>query len=150
MADIFDVIADATRRDILNLLHQRSQAEVGTGEQGTSVSEIVTALGLSQPTVSKHLKVLREANLVTVREEGQHRFYRLSPDPLEDVEDWLLPLLGGEAVTEDVLTLAASLPAQARQVADAIGQAAAAGTHRVESAVQAVVKKLGGNKGADS
>ncbi|RLP75654.1 ArsR family transcriptional regulator [Mycetocola tolaasinivorans] len=149
MADIFDVIADATRRDILNLLHERSQAETGTGDRGTSVSEIVAALGLSQPTVSKHLKVLREANLVAVREEGQHRYYSLSPDPLEDIEDWLLPLLGGEAVTEDVLALAATLPQQARQVADAIGQAAAAGTHRVESAVQAVVKKLGGHKGPE-
>ena len=78
MADIFDVIADGTRRDILQLLRERASA----GERGTSVSHIVTELGVSQPTVSKHLKVLREAELVTVREEGQHRFYSLSPAPL--------------------------------------------------------------------
>jgi DNA-binding transcriptional ArsR family regulator len=65
MADIFDVIADGTRRDILQLLRERAAA----GEHGTSVSHIVTELGVSQPTVSKHLKVLREAELVTVREE---------------------------------------------------------------------------------
>jgi biotin operon repressor len=75
MADIFDVIADGTRRDILQLLRERAAA----GEHGTSVSHIVTELGVSQPTVSKHLKVLREAELVTVREEGQHRYYSLSP-----------------------------------------------------------------------
>ena len=66
MADIFDVIADGTRRDILQLLRERG----ASGEKGTSVSQIVSALGVSQPTVSKHLKVLREASLVSVREEG--------------------------------------------------------------------------------
>ena len=66
MADIFDVIADRTRRDILRLLLDRSTA----GDRGTSVSHIVTELGASQPTVSKHLKVLRDAHLVSVREEG--------------------------------------------------------------------------------
>ena len=70
MADIFDVIADGTRRDILQLLRERD----ASGEHGTSVSQIVTRLGVSQPTVSKHLKVLREAELVSVREEGQHRY----------------------------------------------------------------------------
>ena len=57
MADIFDVIADGTRRDILQLLRERA----ASGEHGTSVSQIVNELGVSQPTVSKHLKVLREA-----------------------------------------------------------------------------------------
>ncbi len=70
MADIFDVIADGTRRDILQLLLDRSTA----GQNGTSVSQIVQSLRVSQPTVSKHLKVLRDAELVSVREEGQHRY----------------------------------------------------------------------------
>ena len=89
MADIFDVIADGTRRDILQLLLDRSSA----GERGTSVSHIVQQLGVSQPTVSKHLKVLREAQLVSVREEGQHRYYSLSSAPLDEVDDWLIPFL---------------------------------------------------------
>ena len=88
MADIFDVIADGTRRDILRLLLDRASA----GERGTSVSHIVHELGVSQPTVSKHLKVLRDAHLVSVREEGQHRYYSLSAAPLDEVDDWLDPV----------------------------------------------------------
>jgi ArsR family transcriptional regulator len=92
MADIFDVIADSTRRDILHILLERyNQARDVGGE--ISVSDIVIQLALSQPTVSKHLKVLREAGLVAVREEGQHRYYRLDYAPLEEVEDWLIPFL---------------------------------------------------------
>src|SRR5690606_38447024 len=92
MADIFDVIADSTRREILRVLLERSIAsDHAVGE--LSVSELVEALGLSQPTVSKHLKVLRDAGLVVVRDEGQHRYYRLEAAPLEDVEDWLIPFL---------------------------------------------------------
>ena len=79
MADIFDVIADSTRRDILRLLLDRDAHSETTG---TSVSQIVSELGVSQPTVSKHLKVLREAELVRVREEGQHRFYSIDAAPL--------------------------------------------------------------------
>jgi len=87
MADIFDVIADGTRREILQILLSRSSS----GEGGTSVSQIVHELGVSQPTVSKHLKVLREHGLVAVREEGQHRYYHLDASPLEEVEVWLEP-----------------------------------------------------------
>ena len=61
-----------------------------------SVSEIVEKLDLSQPTVSKHLKVLRDHGLVTVREDGQHRYYRLDSSPLEEVEDWLIPFLSAD------------------------------------------------------
>src|SRR5690242_2550616 len=89
MADIFDVIADGTRRDILRLLLDRASA----GERGTSVSQIVQELGASQPTVSKHLKVLRDAHLVSVREDGQHRYYSLSAAPLDEIDDWLVPFL---------------------------------------------------------
>jgi transcriptional regulator, ArsR family len=93
MADIFDVIADGTRREILRLLLDRS----ADGERGTSVSQIVHELGVSQPTVSKHLKVLRESHLVSVREEGQHRYYSLSAGPLDEVDDWLMPFLEDES-----------------------------------------------------
>ena len=89
MTDIFDVIADGTRRDILQLLLRRSTE----GDAGTSVSHIVSELGISQPTVSKHLKVLRDAELVSVREDGQRRFYSIEVEPLEAVDDWLVPFL---------------------------------------------------------
>lgn len=95
MSDIFGVIADATRRDILQvLLDQYDNAS------GVSVSEIVAKLETSQPTVSKHLKVLRESELVTVREEGQHRFYSLNPEPLDMVEDYVIPFLSVGFETE--------------------------------------------------
>ncbi len=95
MPDIFGVIADATRRDILQVLLERLQRDAEI-----SVSEIVGQLEISQPTVSKHLKVLREAELVTVREEGQHRFYSLNPEPLEMIEDFVIPFLSAGFDTE--------------------------------------------------
>ncbi|MGV9194331.1 ArsR/SmtB family transcription factor [Microbacterium sp. MC2] len=133
MADIFDVIADGTRRDILQLLLDRS----ADGHDGTSVSQIVAELGVSQPTVSKHLKVLREAALVSVREEGQHRFYSLSPEPLETVEDWLVPFLDDGAVDAAV---SVALSESAAQAADRLGRVAASAKHAFESAF----KKLPG------
>src|SRR6187402_501160 len=88
MADIFDVLADGTRRELLTRLERRA------GE--VSVTELVTELGISQPTVSKHLKVLREHGLVSVREEGQHRYYRLDRAPFAEFETWLAPFIDGE------------------------------------------------------
>lgn len=128
MADIFDVIADGTRRDILQLLRERAS----DGEHGTSVSHIVTELGVSQPTVSKHLKVLREADLVTVREEGQHRFYSLSPAPLDAVDDWLVPFLDEDLV--DPGAHASTLSDQAVVAADLVGRAAASAKHAWDNA----------------
>lgn len=128
MADIFDVIADGTRRDILRLLLDRASA----GERGTSVSQIVHELGTSQPTVSKHLKVLREAHLVSVREEGQHRYYSLSAAPLDEVDDWLVPFLG--EAEADVEGAGISLPESAAHAADVVGRAAASAKHALENA----------------
>jgi DNA-binding transcriptional ArsR family regulator len=85
MADIFDVISDATRRDILALLLKRA----ATAAPELSVSDLVAQTKLSQPTVSKQLKVLRDAGLVSVREDGQHRNYRLDTAPLASLGDWL-------------------------------------------------------------
>ena len=132
MADIFDVIADGTRRDILQLLRERG----AQGEEGTSVSQIVAALGVSQPTVSKHLKVLRDAALVSVRERGQHRYYSLSPEPLDAVDDWLVPFLMPDG-DEHALVL----PEQAVQAAEAVGRAAASAKHALSSVFG---KKTGG------
>lgn len=147
MPDIFGVISDVTRRDILQVLLERHlrNAEI-------SVSEIVNQLEISQPTVSKHLKVLREAELVTVREEGQHRFYSLDPEPLEMVEDFVIPFLSagfdtevtveyldvnGSTVTgpEGLHDGEAVLSEEAASAAERIGRAAAVAEHRVKELV---------------
>jgi DNA-binding transcriptional ArsR family regulator len=138
MTDIFDVIADGTRRDILQLLLRRADE----GETGTSVGQIVADLGISQPTVSKHLKVLREADLVNVREDGQRRFYSLAVEPLTAVDDWLVPFLvdayGDEA--PDIAYPAQPLPEGATHAAEVVGRAAASAKHVVANAF----KRLGG------
>jgi len=137
MTDIFDVIADGTRRDILRLLLSESTQ----GADGTSVTDIVSELGVSQPTVSKHLKVLREAQLVTVREDGQRRFYSIEVAPLEAVDDWLVPFLidayGDQAPEVDVPFI--PLPAATAHAAEVVGRAAASAKHVVANAF----KKLG-------
>lgn len=92
MADLFDVLAEDTRREILTLLRTSldAQAISGSGQPGElSVGDVVERLGITQPTVSKHLKVLREHHLVDAREDGQHRYYRLAPGPLGLVRRWL-------------------------------------------------------------
>lgn len=134
MADIFDVIADGTRRDILQLLLDRRDG----GDRGTSVSHIVQQLGVSQPTVSKHLKVLRDAQLVSVREEGQHRYYSLSSAPLDQVDDWLVPFLDDMADAEG--STQSTLTDSAAHAADVVGRAAATAKYAVANAL----KKLPG------
>src|SRR5580692_8522276 len=81
MATAFEVLADPRRRQLLDLLR--------AGER--PVGELVDQLGLSQPGVSKHLRVLREAGLVTVRHEAQRRWYGLCPEPLAEIDAWLAP-----------------------------------------------------------
>jgi ArsR family transcriptional regulator len=131
MADIFSVIADPTRRHLLELLLERYSAadplEVTPHAGESSVSELVHALDLSQPTVSKHLKVLREAGLVVVREEGQHRYYKLDASPLEEVEDWAIPFLSadfdGSVKDDDEEWVDAERVAVGDQAPDAAGPA---------------------------
>jgi DNA-binding transcriptional ArsR family regulator len=77
----YTALAAPPRRRILDLLREREH----------SVEELVPQLELSQPGVSKHLKVLREAGLVDVRAEGKRRWYALRAEPLADVADWLEP-----------------------------------------------------------
>ncbi len=132
MADIFDVIADGTRRDILRLLLDRS----AIGDRGTSVSHIVQELGVSQPTVSKHLKVLRDAELVSVREEGQHRYYSLSPAPLDEVDDWLMPFVVDDGEDVYPVLIGSTLPESAAHAADVVGRAAASAKHALENALK--------------
>jgi len=141
MADIFDVLADGTRRELLQRLQHRA-AEV-------SVSELVTQLGISQPTVSKHLKVLRDHGLVTVREEGQHRYYRLDTAPLGELEDWLAPFLGGDpypgAEAQDADAGPTVFAAWAgSEVGDRVGRVAADTAHSARVALEAAQEKLQG------
>ncbi|MFC7641258.1 ArsR/SmtB family transcription factor [Streptosporangium lutulentum] len=81
METAFEVLAEPKRREILNLLRD--------GER--LASDLVGRLALTQPTVSKHLKVLREAGLVEVRVDAQRRWYRLRPEPLLEIDNWLAP-----------------------------------------------------------
>jgi DNA-binding transcriptional ArsR family regulator len=76
-----EVLATPTRRQILDALRE--------GEQ--PVSELVRRVALSQPAVSKQLRILRDAGLVTVRPDGQRRFYRVRSEPLAELADWLAP-----------------------------------------------------------
>jgi DNA-binding transcriptional ArsR family regulator len=77
----FDVLAEPTRRRILDLLLERPRP----------VGELVEMLGLTQPGTSKHLRVLREAGLVRVRQDAQRRWYELRPEPLAEIDTWLAP-----------------------------------------------------------
>ena len=81
MATTFEVLAEPTRRRILDLLRERER----------SVGELVDRLTISQPGVSKHLRVLRDAGLVRVRVDAQRRWYGLDPAPLAEVDRWLAP-----------------------------------------------------------
>ncbi len=81
MAASFELLADPTRRRLLDVLRQ--------GER--SVGELVERLEMNQPAVSKQLRVLREAGLASVRVDAQRRIYRLRPDGLREVDEWLAP-----------------------------------------------------------
>ena len=78
-ADAFNAVAEPRRREILDVL--------AVGER--AVNDLVAQLGLAQPQVSKHLRVLREVGLVDVRDEGRHRMYRLNGRPLKPIHDWV-------------------------------------------------------------
>ncbi len=78
-ADAFNAVAEPRRRQILDLL--------ASGER--PVKELVARLGMAQPLVSKHLRVLREVGLVDVRDEGRHRMYRLNGRSLKPIHDWV-------------------------------------------------------------
>lgn len=78
---LFEVLAEPNRRRMLDYLRVRER----------SVGELVALSSLSQPGVSKHLRILREANLVSVRKEAQNHLYRLNAEPLREIADWFEP-----------------------------------------------------------
>src|SRR5919206_3399275 len=81
MAGVFEVLAEPHRRRILDLLRDEERP----------VGELVDALALSQPAVSKHLRVLRDAGLVEARVDAQRRLYRVRVEPLREIDAWLAP-----------------------------------------------------------
>lgn len=79
MMTTFEALVDPTRRRILDLLQERPRL----------VGELVELLKISQPGISKHLRVLREAGLVRVRQDAQRRWYEVNPEPLVELDKWL-------------------------------------------------------------
>lgn len=129
--DVFAVIAEATRRDILVSLQSGDKA----------VGELVEELAASQPTISKHLKVLREADLVSMRAQGQKRYYALNPKPLAGVASWLETFDVGRAASAAASPEA--VPQQAEEAptgsAQTASSAASAGTPSVSPGTAAAV-----------
>src|ERR1051326_2331595 len=78
-SDVFAILADPTRRRVVEVLHG--------GER--SVGDLCEAVGIAQPGVSRHLRILNEAGFVTVRPEGTRRLYSLRPQPLRELEAWM-------------------------------------------------------------
>jgi DNA-binding transcriptional ArsR family regulator len=81
MTTAFDVLAESSRREVLTLLLERPRP----------VGELASLLGQSQPGMSRHLRVLREAGLVKVRHRAQQRWYEIQPGPLAEIDAWLAP-----------------------------------------------------------
>jgi len=81
MPSTFEVLAEPNRREIMDLLLAAERP----------VGDLVSATSMSQPSISKHLRVLREAGLVEARGEAQRRIYRVRPGPLRDIDEWLDP-----------------------------------------------------------
>jgi DNA-binding transcriptional ArsR family regulator len=79
MMTIYEALAEPMRRRILDLLRERPRL----------VGELAELLGISQPGVSKHLRVLRDVALVHVRQDAQRRWYELRPEPLAEIDTWL-------------------------------------------------------------
>ena len=143
MADIFDVLADATRRDLLATLHETRVRGTAGGE--LSVTELVEKLGLSQPTVSKHLQKLREHGLVSVRTNGQHHYYKLQTAPLRELENWIADFLD-EAPDDGSDAVAAFAAWSGADLGETLGRRLADGTYQARAAVAEaqgkVVKRL--------
>ncbi|WPU08761.1 metalloregulator ArsR/SmtB family transcription factor [Pseudarthrobacter oxydans] len=139
--DVFAVIAESTRRDILVSLRSGDKA----------VGELVEELAASQPTISKHLKVLREAQLVSMRAQGQKRYYALNRKPLEGIASWLETLDVGSAAPAPAAAAGAATdakraepaPAQARKAAAAHKEAATAGAVAAEAVSAGVLARDG-------
>lgn len=93
MTATFEVLAEPNRRRILDLLRDEERP----------VGDLVAALAVSQPAVSKHLRILRDAGLVQVRSDAQRRLYRVDPEPLREIDEWLAPYRARWSASLDAL-----------------------------------------------
>jgi DNA-binding transcriptional ArsR family regulator len=111
------------------------------------VSELVERLGLSQPTVSKHLQKLREHGLVSVRAEGQHHLYRLESEPLHEIERWVGDFLGDDGLTDEGHTAgpigsAAFAAWSGADAGETLGRRLADGTYQARAAAASASEKV--------
>lgn len=148
--DIFHVVSDPTRRQLVELLSEADEL---------SVSDLVASVEASQPTVSKHLKVLRDAGVVQTRADGQRRLYSLVPDSLLGALEWLTSVHGaaagpgvdatetGEAEGADESAESIEGPGAAEgaeiEVADAESRAAGEAESVADDAAHRIVQNVG-------
>jgi ArsR family transcriptional regulator len=143
MADTFDAIADSTRREILHILLERG----GTGE--IAAAELAGLLGVTVPTATRHLGVLREQGFVTAREEGRTRYFRLELEPFDALQAWLAPFVGdaygtgpdssGTEVSDDAATYNAWA---GTEVGANLGRALAERSIRARTAIHGASEKV--------
>ncbi len=138
--DVFAVIAESTRRDILVSLCNGDKA----------VGELVEELAASQPTISKHLKVLREAHLVSMRAQGQKRYYALNRKPLEGVASWLGMFDVGAPATVPEAAAATEATASTKPAGSAAQKPAAATAAPEPAAAQSAPAKSAPAESADA
>ena len=144
MADNFDAIADSTKREILQILLERG----GTGE--VSAADLAELLGVTTPTASKHLGVLRELGFVSAREEGRVRYFHLELAPFDELQAWLAPFVDdsyntgpGSSADQASEGDAAVFDAWAgSNVGTTLGRALADRSFRARSAVQGASEKV--------
>jgi ArsR family transcriptional regulator len=142
MADIYTAIADSTRRDILSALLERG----GAGE--ITAVDLAELIGVTAPTATKHLAVLREQGFVRVREEGRLRYFFLELAPFDDLQAWLRPFVGPEyhdevAASADDENESAVFAAWAgTDVASTIGRALAERRYQARSAIQGAQERV--------
>ena len=139
MADNFDAIADSTRREILRLMLERG----GTGE--ITAADLAALVGVTTPTVTKHLGVLRELGFVSAREEGRVRYFHLELAPFDELQAWLAPFVeetfdgDGSASDDDSAVFSAWSGAD---VGSTIGRRLAERSHQARTAIHDASEKV--------
>lgn len=143
-SDVFSVIADPTRRRIVRIL----------AEQTHTVGAVVEKLSMSQPTISKHLKVLRDADVVSVTVEGQRRLYSLNPEVFATVTDWInetvqiarraseapVALPGGATLSSEHAPTEKAEAVATEPAVEKVAEPKAVGAHKVKPAAQPAVE----------
>lgn len=133
MSDVFAALADASRRQLLEALAKKP---------GQSVNDLVALTKLGQPTVSKHLKTLREAKLVSVKVSGSNRFYSVNEKPLTEVSAYLHKLGANDAADEGLVAVGELLGELLASSASWVGEFVANNTN-IETDPKEIGKELG-------